>query len=50
LKLVLEQQAVDTTTKPVKYLQVFLQVAFDLGMLYIASEAYIYIWRITTGH
>jgi hypothetical protein len=31
-------------------LQPIAQVAFDLGMLYIASQAYIYIWRITTGH
>jgi hypothetical protein len=31
-------------------LQPIAQVTFDLGMLYIASHAYIYIWRITTGH
>lgn len=50
MKLMLEHPAVDTSTKPVKYLQVFLQVAFDLTALYLLHQIHIYIWRAMTGH
>lgn len=50
MKLVLERHTVDTSTKPVNYPQVLLQVAFDLAALYLLHQSYIYVWRAMTGH
>jgi hypothetical protein len=41
---------IDTSTKPVKYLPIFLQMAFNLIGLFAANELALHVWRAMTGH
>jgi hypothetical protein len=50
MKLMTKRPEVYTSTKPVKYLPIFLQMAFSLTGLFVANELAIYLWRAMTGH